>query len=169
MAQNNGSRARPWANVSLPNGPWAPFVAIAAVLATVALVANGPRIGGDSPAVPDGRTYATAETAPASGPDRREPEDPIDGPPIGDRELAPAKPSAPRTRRRTPTASHRQRRTAPARPRARAPRARRPSPAAAPSRALTGPSATWHSEPAARRAPTPHRAPISSAEREFGP
>lgn len=169
MAQNHGSRARLLANVPLPDGPWAPFVAIAAVIATVALVANGPRIGGDSPAVPDGRPYATADSARTGDVDRAAPSDPVDEQPLGDREPATPPTSTPRPRRRAPATSHRKRRSAAARPRTRSPRGRRPLPVPAPASVpAPHPSATWHAGPAVRRPPTPHRTPISSAEREFG-
>lgn len=170
MAQNHGSRARLLANVPLPNGPWAPFVAIAAVLATVALVAGGPRIGGESPTVPDGRAYTTADSAPVDGIDRTAPDDPVDGPPVGDREPANPPTATPRPRRRTPAASHRKRRATPARPRTRATHGVRrpvPAPVSAPVRPPK-PAARGHEQPAVRPASTPHRAPSSSAEREFG-
>lgn len=167
MAQNHGSRVRPWAVASLRSGPWAPLVAVAAVLATVTLVANGPRIGGDSPPVPDGRPYATADSTPAGTLDRTEPNDPVREPPLADPEPAPEPRSTPQPRRRAPAASHRQRRSAPARPRTRAPRGRRAVPAMRPTRPPE-PSATWRAEPLVRRTLAPHRTPTSSAEREFG-
>lgn len=171
MAQNHGFRARPWANLPLPNRPWAPLTAIAAVLATVALVTHGPRLGGDAPAVPDGRAYTTADAAPDDEIDRAEPDDPEDGPAITDHEATPSTRSTPRIRRRAPAASHRRRRPAPARPRATSPRSRRPVPTPSPpgvARPTPVPEAQ-RATPAIRRPPTPHRAPVSSAEREFGP
>lgn len=208
MAQNHRSRARHWTGVPLPNGPLAPLVAIGAILATVLLVANGQRLGGEAPAVPDGRSYAIADAPPSEArtvpvPDDREgqssaspePEPAGDGDgessagpessPAADREgqsatgpegeptahgkAAPARRSSARPRRRAPATSHRKRRSSRGRPRAplsRAQRVRHVNPHdGTPSAPKVGRSVP----PVVRRPSTPHRAAISSAEREFGP
>jgi hypothetical protein len=181
MAQNHGSRTRPWANVPLPDGPWAPLLAVVAVIATVALVSNGPRIGGDAPPVPDGRAYAAAEAPPTDAIDRPptdgDADDQRDDPPLAGHEPTADRPSTPRSRRRAPASSHRRRRAAGrsgsrgARPRIAGPSRRvgRSVSAVPADRAARPPAIAWRAEPVVRRPSTPHRAPVGSAEREFGP
>ncbi|MFA4926878.1 MAG: hypothetical protein WC558_00055 [Patulibacter sp.] len=190
MPQNHGHRARSWANIPLPEGPWAPLFAIAAVLATVAMVAQGPRIGGDPPAVPDGRPYAVADAvgapAPAgvgsapsadhrssdagADPPRTESAGPEPDPPGAERKVASATTAATGPRRRTaPASSHRKRRSAPGRTRPGAGRDRRQVPS---RRAVPRPvPATMiaRTVSATRQPSAPHRpAVVGSAEREFG-
>ncbi|MBF6619002.1 MAG: hypothetical protein ITG02_02085 [Patulibacter sp.] len=183
MPQNHGPRARPWANVPLPQGPWAPFLAVAAVLATVALVAQGPRIGGDPPTVPDGRAFATADAVDARASDDAgatavaDASRDVDH--AADRDVPRTEPDAgapaaasPRPRRRAvPASSHRQRRSAAGRPRTGRSRGgrRAPTPPPAPRPVRATAIATDAAAPPVRRPSAPHRPPaVGSAEQEFG-
>lgn len=122
----------------MPGGQWAPAAALAVVIATVALVAYGPRIGGDAPSVPDGRPLATAGTGDRTLPSDAAPTDADDpssaaAPPVATDDPAAVEPAGAadpprsagrvaddraqptteraRSRRVAPTRSHRQRRS----------------------------------------------------------